>query len=181
MVSAKGPKTGGRLRRNEGARDPPLDPSGLLSPIDKKILAILLNPDGRITTYDLAKRIGESPSTVQRRRLYLEKRFLDLQYSLKLRELGFRRVELLIATHGGQTDDVAEGLLKLDPVVYVGLSVGQQTIDVRAEVVIKDNSELLDLLELVKGFEGVKDVMWSEVVKVAGRKKDVPESIINRL
>lgn len=76
---------------------------------------------------------------------------------------------------------MATDLLKLDPVVYVGLSVGQQTIDLRAEVIIKDNSELLELLESVKAMTGVKDVMWSEIVKVAGRKKSVPSSVIDRL
>lgn len=63
----------------------------------------------------------------------------------------------------------------------VGASVGQQTIDLRAEVVIKDNAELLDLMESVKGMEGVKDVIWSEVVREVGKKRSVPASVLERL
>ena len=154
---------------------------GILSEIDKKILSVLLNPDGKITTYSLAKKIGVPATTVQRRRAYLEKRFLDLNYTLKLEELGFRRIDLLIGTQGGQTNKVAEELLKLDPVVYVGASVGQHTIDLRAEAIVKDNSELQDMLELTKAMPGVKDVVWSEIVKVVGRKKSVPPNVINSL
>lgn len=157
------------------------DDPGLLSATDKKILSVLLNPDGRMTTYELAKKVGLPTTTVGRRRAYLEERFLDLQYTLKLGELGFRRVDLLVATEGGRSNRVAAELLKLDPVVYVGLSVGQQTIDLTAEVIIKDNSELLDLLESVKAMVGVKDVMWTEVVKVVGRKKSVPSNVIDKL
>jgi DNA-binding Lrp family transcriptional regulator len=153
----------------------------LLTTIDKKILEVLLNPDGKITTYALAKKIGVPATTVQRRRAYLEERFLDLNYTLKLDELGYRRVDLLIGTQGGQATKVAEQLLKLEPIVYVGASVGQQTIDLRAEAVIKDNSELLDLLELTKGMEGTRDVVWSEIVRVIGRKKSVPSDVIDQL
>lgn len=93
---------------------------GLLSEIDKKILSFVLNPNGKITTYSLAKKIAAPATTVQRRRAYLEKRFLDLNYTLKLEELGFRRIDLLIGTQRGQTNKVSEELLKLEPVVYVG-------------------------------------------------------------
>jgi hypothetical protein len=54
-------------------------------------------------------------------------------------------------------------------------------IGLRAEVIIKDNSELLGLLELVKGTDNVKDVIWSEIVEMIGRKKSVPSSIIDKL
>ncbi len=153
----------------------------MLSSTDKKILSVLLEPDGKITTYELAKKIGLPRTTVQRSRTFLEDRYLQFSYVLKLRELGFRRVDLFIQTERGKTVEVAKELLKLDPVVSIGRSVGQPTIDLRVEAIVKDNSDLLDLLELVKGMEGIRDVVWSEVVQTIGRKKSIPEGVIEKL
>lgn len=152
-----------------------------LSEIDKKILKVLLNPAGRVSSHALAAKLGIPRTTVQRRRNYLEKYFLEFAYSLKLKDLGYRRVDLLIYTGGGSTVAVAEKLLDRDEVVYVGRSIGEHTIDLRAEVIIRDNSQLLDLLEEVKGMPSVKDVVWSEIVKIVGRKRSVPTSIIDKL
>lgn len=149
----------------------PLTKLRKLSTVDKKILKILLNPSGRISSHALAEKLGLPRTTVQRRRNYLEKHFLEFAYSLKLDELGYRRVDLLIYTGGGETINIANKLLDRDEVVYVGRSIGEHTIDLRAEVIIKDNSQLLDLLEEVKGMPSVKDVVWSEIVKIVGKKK----------
>jgi len=48
----------------------------------------------------------------------------------------------------------------------------------RAEVIIKDNSELL---ELVKAMDDVKDVIWSEIVDVMGTKRSIPTAVIDSL
>jgi len=90
-------------------------------------------------------------------------------------------VDLLIYTGGGATKETAKELLKRDEVVYVGRSIGEHTIDLRAEVIIESNSELLDLLEEIKAMRSVKDVIWSEIVEVMGNKKSIPASIIDRL
>ncbi len=96
-------------------------------------------------------------------------------------KLGFRRVDLLIFTRGGATEAIAHELLKRDEVVSVGRSIGEHTIDLRAEILIKDNSELLGLLETVKGMNNVNDVVWSEIVEVVGQKRSIPTSIIDKL
>jgi DNA-binding Lrp family transcriptional regulator len=152
-----------------------------LSHVDKKILKILLDPSRRISSRALAIKIGLPRTTVQRRRAYLEKHFLEFAYSLKLTELGYRRVDLLIYTGGGDTIRIANKLLDREEVVYVGRSIGEHTIDLRAEVIIKDNSQLLDLLEEVKAMPSVKDVVWSEIVKIVGQKRSVPSAIIDNL
>ena len=152
-----------------------------LSEIDRKILKILLNPSGRISSHALATKLGLPRTTVQRRRNYLEKHFLEFAYSLKLKELGYRRIDLLIYTGGGDTIRIAEKLLERDEVVYVGRSIGEHTIDLRAEVIVKDNSQLLDLLEEVKAMSSVKDVIWSEIVKIVGQKRSVPSIIIDNI
>ena len=153
-----------------------------LSDIDKKILKVLLNPpNGRPSSHSMAAKLGIPRTTVQRRRNYLEKHFLEFAYALKLKDLGFRRVDLLIYTGGGNTTAIAQKLLDRDEVVYVGRSIGEHTIDLRAEVIVKDNSQLLDLLEEVKSMTSVKDVIWSEIVEIVGRKRSIPNSIIDKL
>ena len=152
-----------------------------LSKVDKSILKVLLQPDGKSSSVDLEKKLGIPRSTIQRRRRYLESEYLEFRYVLKLSQLGFRRVDLFIYTGGGGTESVAKELMKHDEVVYVGSSVGEHTIDLRAEIIIKDNSELLDVLERVKVMPGVRDVVWSEIVQVLGRKLSIPASIIDKL
>lgn len=159
----------------------PLNHDWRLTDMDKRILKVLLEPDGRLSSVDLEKMTGLPRTTVQRRRRRLEKRFLDFQYVLKLEHLRFRRVDLLIYTGGGATKEIAKKLLSRNEVVYVGRSIGEHTIDLRAEVIIEKNSELLDLLEEVKAMPSVRDVIWSEIVEVIGKKRSIPSSIIDRL
>ncbi len=151
------------------------------SEVDKKILKILLDPEIQFTTRQLAEKLGIPRSTIQRRRKQLEKNYLRHTYSLNLENLGYRRVDLLIYTGGGATLEIAHELLKRDEVTYVGRSIGEHTIDLRAEVIVSDNSQLLGLLELVKAMSGVKDVIWSEIVEVVGFKRSIPAGIIEKL
>jgi DNA-binding Lrp family transcriptional regulator len=152
-----------------------------LTDVDRKILKILLEPNGKLSSVDLEKKLGLPRTTIQRRRRHLEQTFLEFQYVLKLEHLRFRRVDLLIYTGGGATKSIAKELLMRDDVVYVGRSIGEHTIDLRAEVIVEKNSELLDLLETIKAMPSVRDVIWSEIVEVLGRKKSIPGSIIDRL
>jgi DNA-binding Lrp family transcriptional regulator len=152
-----------------------------LSQIDKKILKILLDPSDQISSHAIASKLGLPRTTVHRRRNYLEKHFLEFAYSLKLDGLGYRRVDMLIYTSGGSTMAIAKRVLRRDEVVYVGQSIGEHTIDLRAEAVVKDNSQLLDLLEEVKAIPSVRDVVWSEIVKIVGKKRSVPSSVLDAI
>ena len=152
-----------------------------LSLLDKKILKVLLSPSKRISSHALAAKLGIPRTTIQRRRNYLEKHFLEFAYSLKLKDLGYRRIDLLIYTGGGSTSAIADKLLEREEVVYVGKSIGEHTIDLRAEVIIKDNSQLLDLMEEVKAMQSVRDVVWSEIVTIVGQKSSIPNSIIDAI
>jgi DNA-binding Lrp family transcriptional regulator len=156
-------------------------PPHSFSDVDKNMLKILLEPKGNVPSSELAQRLNVPRSTIERRRDYLEDNYLSLAYSLDLRDLGYRRVDLLIYTGGGGAQPIARELLKRDNVVSVGRSIGEHTIDLRAEVIIKDNSELLGLLEAVKAMHGVRDVVWSEVVDLMGAKRSVPSAIIDKL
>jgi DNA-binding Lrp family transcriptional regulator len=154
---------------------------GLLSNVDREILKVLLTPNGRHSSMILSKKLGIPKTTIQRRRKRLEKEFLQLSYSLNLEKFGWRRVDLLIATRYGRTTSVAKQLLSNDEVTYVGKSIGEHTIDLRAEIIIKDNAQLLDVLEKVKAMDGVNDTIWSESVEVVGRKRSIPSKIIDQI
>jgi len=67
------------------------------------------------------------------------------------------------------TTEVAEELLKWDEVVYVGRYIGQQTIDLKVETVLKRNAEILKMQEALKSMDGVSEVVWTQIVKVIGR------------
>jgi DNA-binding Lrp family transcriptional regulator len=153
-----------------------------LSILDREILKILLNPDdGKRSSEILSKRTGSPLSTIQRRRKQLEQEYLELSYTFLIEKFGWRRVDLLICTMSGKTDAVANQLLARDEVVYVGKSIGEHTIDLRAEIIVRDNAELLDVLEYVKSMEGVRDTVWSEIVHVVGKKRSIPSYVIDRL
>lgn len=100
---------------------------------------------------------------------------------LDIEKFGWRRVDFFVSIRNGMVNAVANELMELDDVTYVGKSIGEHTIDLRVETIVKDNSVLLDLLEKIKGMEGVRDVVWSEIVSVVGRKISIPSSIIDRI
>ena len=79
----------------------------------------------------------------------------------------------------GKIDQVADNLMKLNDVTSVCKSIGEHTIDLRVETIVKDNSVLLNLLEDIKAMQGVKDVVWSEIVSIVGQKISIPSSIID--
>jgi DNA-binding Lrp family transcriptional regulator len=153
-----------------------------LSQIDKKILKILLSPNGQSkSTKGISTKLGIPVTTVRRRRKRLENMFLKIHYVLDIEKFGWRRVDFFISIRNGMVNAVAKKLVELDDVTYVGKSIGEHTIDLRVETIVKDNSILLDLLEVIKGMEGVRDVVWSEIVTVVGRKISIPTSIIDKI
>ena len=153
----------------------------MLSAVDREILKILLFPDGKISSKSIARRIGLPATTVQRHRTRLEKEVLSQSYVLDLPRFGWHKVDFLIATDSGKTGLVAKGLLKRDEVIYVGKSIGQHTIDLRVETVLKDNAEILRMMELLKATDGIKEVVWTEIVEVVGKKSSIPVQIIDKL
>ena len=152
-----------------------------LSAEDKIILKELLSSNENKTSMFLSKKLRLPALTIQRRRKRLEREFLDKEYSLCLEKFGWRRIDFFISTTNGKKDVLASDILSLDQVTRVGKSIGQRTIDLRVETVIRNNHELLDLLEKLKAMDGVRDAMWSEIVKTLGNKMSVPSYVIDQL
>lgn len=153
----------------------------MLSNIDRKILKILLAPNGRISSKQIARKLSIPATTVQRHRKRLEDQVLSITYALDLKRFGWHKVDYLVATESGKTDLVAKSLLKRDEVVYVGKSIGQHDIDLRVETVLSDNAEILRVMELLKATDGIKEVVWTEIVEVVGKKSSIPVHIIDTL
>jgi DNA-binding Lrp family transcriptional regulator len=141
-----------------------------LSDIDRKMLRLLLDSEGTITSNDVSLQLGIPLSTVQRRRKKLEDTYLIRTYSLDPMKFGYRRIDLLIYTEGGETMKVGKQLLEREEVTYAARTIGEHTIDLRVEVFVKENGVLLNLLEDVKAMKGVRDVIWTEVIETLGRK-----------
>ena len=153
-----------------------------LSQIDRKILKLLLAPNGNLkSTKNISTKLGIPVTTVRRRRRRLESRFLKILYVLDIEKFGWRRIDFFISIRHGMVNAVAKKLMGLNDVTYVGKSIGEHTIDLRVETIVKDNVVLLDLLEQIKEMEGVNDVVWSEIVSVVGRKISIPTSIIDKI
>lgn len=153
-----------------------------LSSLDRNLLKILLQPNGNLkSTKSLSDKLRIPITTVRRRRKRLERSFLKLHYILDIEKFGWRRVDFFIAIKNGMVNAVANKLLDSDEVTYVGKSIGEHTIDLRVETIVKDNASVLDILEKIKAMEGVNDVVWSEIVSVVGKKISIPSSILDKI
>ena len=142
----------------------------LLSDVDKKMLQTLLASSGRISSLALSRKLEIPLTTIQRRRKRLESEFLEVAYSLKLEKLGWRKADLLISTSKGKASSIGKELLTHNAVTRVCRSIGEHTIDLHAEIVFKNNTELLHVIEWIKALDGIDGVMWTEPVELVGKK-----------
>ena len=140
-----------------------------LTAVDKKMLQTLLASSGRVSSLVLSRKLEIPLTTIQRRRKRLESEFLEVAYSLKLEKLGWRNADLLISTSRGKASYIGKELLTHNSITRVCRSIGEHTIDLHAEIVFKDNTELLNVIEWIKSLDGVKDVVWTEPVELMGK------------
>lgn len=141
-----------------------------LSDADKKIIHQLFSSEGDVPSLALSKELEIPLSTIQRRRKRLEDNLIERSYSLKAEVFGFRTATLFIATTDGKTLSVGKQVLEMDSAVTsVTRTLGENAMDLKAEVVFKNNSDLLSLIELIKSRDGVRDVCWSESIELLGK------------
>jgi hypothetical protein len=75
------------------------------------------------------------------------------------REIWWKRVDVFISIRNGMVNAVAKKLLDINEVTYVAKSIGEHTIDLKIETIVKDNDSILDLLEKIKAMDGVRDLV----------------------
>jgi hypothetical protein len=148
---------------------------------DAEILQNLLASRAEIASQLLSEKLGISPKVSERTRKEAEDEYLAIKYSSTLEKYGLRQVEFLISTGGGRTMAIGKELLRREQVAYVARTIGQFNIDLRAEVFVQNGEELMDLIEAVKAIRGVKDMVWSEVIEVVGRKNLIPTQTLATL
>jgi DNA-binding Lrp family transcriptional regulator len=148
---------------------------------DAEILENLLASRAEIASRLLSERLGISPKVTERTPKEAGDEYLAIKYSATLEKYGLRQVELLISIGGGRTMAIGKELLKRDQVAYVARTIGQFNIDLRAEVFVQTGEELVNLIEEVKAMQGVKDMVWSEVIEVVGRKNHIPAETLAAL
>ncbi len=153
----------------------------LLSKHDLEIVKDLLVSRAEIAARLLSEKLGISPSDTQPISKKWGKEYLAISYSSTLEKYGWRQIEFLISTAGGKTMTIGKELLKRDQVAYVARTIGQFTIDLRVEVFVRSNDDLLNLIEEVKAMEGVKELIWSEIIEVVGRKNHIPAETLAAL
>jgi hypothetical protein len=77
-----------------------------------------------------------------------------------------------LSVEKGRSDELAKKLLDENGnnniIMNTSLRIGDPQINVSAQVLYKGSEELLEIIESVKATSYVKNVEWSEAVKVVG-------------
>lgn len=164
----------GRRKSHELAR--------VVSPADKKILKALLSSTGGVSSLTLSKELDIPLSTVQRRRKRLEANLLEMSYTLKVERFGWRTATLFISTRNGMTAAVGKEILSWkDSVSCVSRTMGENSIDLKADIVFKDNEELVEIIGRIKATEGVEKVSWSEQIRAIGHNSGLISYILDKI
>jgi DNA-binding Lrp family transcriptional regulator len=168
-------------RRGRPAKRAAETPDGppILSNTDKKILKSLLTSNGSISSLTLSKSLDIPLSTVQRRRKRLEANLLETSYSIRIEKFGLRSATLFVTISCASAESIGREILSLDnEVISVRRCIGENSIDLQAEVLFESNKELLGIIERIKSIEGVSNVSWSEAIKVIGRNAECFQRVI---
>jgi DNA-binding Lrp family transcriptional regulator len=142
--------------------------SRLLDNTNLKIISELLkNPN--ISSLTLANRLDIPLSTLQRRRVRIEKAILKKTYTLNYKAFGARVGDLIVNVDKGKSDQVAQNILKKhkNSVVYCHTRI-DLVHSVLAHVIYKNTEDLYYLIEDIKAMQYVIGVSWSEIVNVIG-------------
>ncbi len=167
-----------RGRPTKRATETPDGPP-ILSNTDKKILKALLTSNGGISSLTLSKSLDIPLSTVQRRRKRLEANLLETSYSIKIEKFGLRSATLFVTVTSGSAESIGREILSFDrEVLSVKRCIGENSIDLQAEVLFESNKELLAIIERIKSIEGVSNVSWSEAIKMIGRNAESFQRVI---
>jgi len=156
-------------------------PQRRLSQSDIKILRLLANSKERLSVLALSKELDIPVTTVQRRRKKLESEFLTANYSLKYEKFGLRRAILLTSTNSKRTSrHVANRILNEKGVISVEIVMGENNMNIMSQVLFRENSELLDIIEKIKSFEGADQVTWLEIVEILHTRPDAPLIVLGK-
>jgi DNA-binding Lrp family transcriptional regulator len=165
MIARDQPRKPGRPKRNGG--DMPV-----LTNADKTILHHLFSSQGHASSLKLSRELNIPLSTIQRRRKRLQDGLIETSYSLKIEKLGWRNATLLVSTASGKIETIGQEILDMsDLVSSVSRAMGGSNFDLRVEVIFKTNTDLMTLIDKIKSTEGVSGLIWSESLKLIGKRE----------
>jgi Lrp/AsnC family transcriptional regulator for asnA, asnC and gidA len=142
-----------------------------LDDIDRKIVALLVE-DGRISSAEMARRIGHVSERAVRYRIerLLRTGVICISAIVNPQAVGFTVIgDVLIDVAPGRLHDVAAHLVEIPTVSYVAGSVGES--DLSVQVYAHDTEELMRLVNEVIG--KVSGVTRTKLAMVPWKLKDV--------
>jgi len=119
--------------------------------IDKKIVDILIE-DGRMSSSEIARRIGDVSERVVRYRIeqMIESGVVRIGAVLNPKKLGYGVIaDTKIQVESGRVLAIAKQLADFDCVTYVGCSMGEG--DIGVQIVARSNEELYTFITEVLG------------------------------
>ncbi|HTT87098.1 MAG TPA: Lrp/AsnC family transcriptional regulator [Acidimicrobiales bacterium] len=127
-----------------------------LDDVDKRIIE-QLQEDGRRPYTQIAPVVGLSEAAVRQRvQRLVDAGVIQIVGVTDPKMVGFGRQAMIGLTVEGDTRKVADAVAAMDEVVYVVLTAG--SLDVLIEVVVKDDEQLLELLnDKIRAIDGVRD------------------------
>lgn len=119
--------------------------------IDKKIVDILME-DGRMSSSEIARRLGDVSERVVRYRIdqMLESGVMRVGAIINPKKLGYSVIaDTKIQVESGQVLAIARHMASFECVTYVGCSIGEG--DIGAQIVARSNEELYTFITEVLG------------------------------
>jgi DNA-binding Lrp family transcriptional regulator len=141
--------------------------------LDKKDFLIVkeLIKDASLSSTAISNKYHMPLSTVQRRlQRLLESGPLTMKYSLDLGSIGWRIANLFISARNGNSEKIATLILEKFKrnIMSTSVEIGNPVGNVVAQAYFRTTEELHILLDNIKQLPEVKDVAFSELVKVVG-------------
>jgi DNA-binding Lrp family transcriptional regulator len=142
----------------------------LLDRLSKNIINELIkNPN--LTSEAIARTVKSPLSTVQRRRMALEKSILTKTYNLDLSIFGWRIADLMIELEKGDLNAISENIIQNNSknILNASLRIGSPHVNMVARVCYRSSKELHQILQGIKAHDKVGRVEWSEVVQITAK------------
>src|SRR4051794_28845797 len=114
-----------------------------------------LQADGRRPYASIGKAVGLSEAAVRQRvQKLIDSGIMQVVAVTDPTQTGFARQAMIAISASGDVESVADQLAKIDEVVYIVVTAG--SIDIIAEVVVRDDAHLLRLVnDQIRAIDGV--------------------------
>jgi Lrp/AsnC family transcriptional regulator for asnA, asnC and gidA len=139
-----------------------------LDKVDHQIIAAL-REDGRMSFAEIARRLEVSSGMVRERYYRLARSgVLEVAAITNPPALGYRMMTLIgVKVEGSRLQEIARQIATFDEVIYLVLCTGRY--DILAEVVCRDNADLLQFLtkrlRAIKGIHDTESFVYLDIVK----------------